>query len=194
MASVGILSVFDSSTFNPLHGSSLSLSVTDFLSSSVGWPLTRLYAQYGVQDPPPGVVAPPLSKLFETLEFVTENRATCPITPSHASMGGPIHGGCQAILMELVATRYLQQQQQAQGEDSSNRPLILHSMDLEYLSKPSPKQVELTAQELLPHDYSSGTTTINFHKDATIVPVRVVLESKGRVNSYGVLRFVRSLP
>jgi hypothetical protein len=140
------------------------------------------------------VVAPPLSKLFETLEFVTENRAKCPVTPSHASMGGPIHGGCQAILMELVATRYLHHhQQQAQGEDASSLPpLILHSMDLEYLSKPSPTHVELTAQDLLPHDYSSGNSTINFHKDAAIVPVRVVLESKGRVNSYGVLRFVRS--
>jgi hypothetical protein len=170
------------------------LSVTDFLLSSVGWPLTKMYAQHGVQDPPSGAVAPPLSKLFETLEFVAEDRATCDVTPSFASMGGPIHGGCQAILMELVATRYLHRHWRDQGGDAAGPPPVLHSMDLEYLSKPSPRQVELTAQELLPNDYSSGNSTVNFHKDATIVPVRVVLQSKGRVNSYGVLRFVRALP
>jgi hypothetical protein len=95
-------------------------------------------------------------------------------------MGGPIHGGCQAVLMELVATRYLDRTRRGGGA------YFLHSMDLEYVTKPSAKQVEITVQEILPHDDDSDAD-----EKSPILPVQVILESRGRVNSYGMLRFLR---
>jgi hypothetical protein len=189
--------------------SSFALAVTDFLSSSVGWPLARLYAEYWLSDgpaAPPDDDPPPVlaDLLASSVEFVSENRATCSVTRHHASLGGPIHGGCQAVLMELVATRYLQEDRKTRstlrrhrdndsaGTSGSGALYVLHSMDLEYVSKPSSKKVEITVQEVLPHSRSGGgDNKKDYSSDALLRPIQVVLESHGRVNSYGMLRFLR---
>jgi hypothetical protein len=171
------------------------------LSSSVGWPLARLYAEHWLSDGPPGSEAPALADLFEGVEFVTENRAACPVTRHHASLGGPVHGGCQAVMMELVASRYLdrkgalwRQEPDGDGVSSSSGALYaLHSMDLEYVTKPSSKKVEITVQEVLPHlTVRGGKNDDNdYGGDALLLPLQVILESRGRVNSYGMLRYLR---
>ena len=58
----------------------------------------------------------------------------------HSSLGGPLHGGVQAVLMELADTRAVQgiarRQQYASGVKGKGYP-VLESMAIEYISSPS---------------------------------------------------------
>ena len=100
------------------------------------------------------------------------------ITPAHASLGGPIHGGCQAVIMELVATQFLRNHAASTPKWAT---ATLHTMNLEYLSAPSPPHIDVVV-EILPHDVEGGHVQ-------SLIPVQVRIESKGRCNSQGVLQF-----
>lgn len=170
--------------------------VGDFLQSSYGWNLTKwLYngsADGGGYDddkhhdsavPSPSPPIPRMDSLFDSLQFQSDNSATFQVTPSHASLGGPIHGGCQAILHELVATEYVKRKFPA---DTSYH---LSSMTVDYLARPSSKEVQLKVVEMQP---PTATDLIQYY-DNDCFPVRVQLLCSGKVISEGLLHFTKSL-
>lgn len=157
--------------------------LTDFLLSSTGFPLLKLYAEHGrPQKPESDHSDAALFSLFDSLQFEknkdTDNSTftTATFAPSniHASLGGPIHGGCQAILMELVATEAVQR---------IDKSLQLYSVSVEYISSPSKKSADLHVDFLLPPN--------EWHQHQ-IIPVRVQLLGKEMLKSEGLLRFVRA--
>ena len=143
---------------------------TDMALSSYGWKAATLYSEY-VLSPKSLDNIPLLSEIFDSLTFVSDMKATFEPSPIHASLGGPIHGGCQAILMELVAT------QVAKRELATNA-VELDAIHVEYMSPPSSRTVELQVN-VLPHSESSTMINLN---------VRLLGED-GRTKSEGVLRY-----
>ncbi|EEC50973.1 predicted protein [Phaeodactylum tricornutum CCAP 1055/1] len=102
--------------------------VADFLLSSRGWPLAKLYADY-MEGPSPEAI-PTTHSLFEAVKYTSETSATIQVTPGHRSLGGPIHGGAQAVLMELLAREF------AQNEWNSSL-VSVDTIHVEYMSPPS---------------------------------------------------------
>lgn len=139
--------------------------VADFLLSHYGWHLAMLYANH-IATPGKSNVRP-MSKLFESIEFKSDKHAVFQVTPEHASGGGPIHGGAQAILMELAAAKVAK-------EELNTRDVTLESMSIEYMSPPS-VQTEILIEVL--------------HRARDHVSLRVSLAGKGKTKSEGILRF-----
>ena len=147
---------------------------TDMALSSYGWNAAILYSEYFL-SPKPLHNIPSLSEVFDSLTFVSDMKATFEPSPIHASLGGPIHGGCQAILMELVAT------QVAKRELATNA-VELDAIYVEYMSPPSSRTVELQVN-VLPHSESSAMTNLNV----------LLLGEDGRAKSEGILRYSKGL-
>lgn len=148
----------------------------DFLVSSFGWPLARFYANNWspVNDSDDLNDEMSLANAFESFRiYAEERRATFVAFPYHASLGGPLHGGCQAILMELLATDIAKREF---GADDSPQ-VKLESMSVEYLSPPNAKIVELQV-ESIKHLNDSMT-------------LRVQLLCGGKLRSEGILSFSR---
>jgi acyl-coenzyme A thioesterase PaaI-like protein len=160
------------------HGSHIKYlpmgPLMDFMQHINGRKLAIWYADNFLKYHPP-VDDRPLADLFEpSFQMQSDTRATFQVGREHASLGGPIHGGCQAVLMELAATEALKR-------TCPTMTATLDSIHVEYLSSPGGKEVELVV-ELLPCSDSSP-----------IVPVQVSLISKGRTSSTGLLRFTREV-
>jgi acyl-coenzyme A thioesterase PaaI-like protein len=156
------------------HGSHIKYlpmgPLMDFMTSSRGANLTKWFADTFVDDPRPHDNRP-LAALFESFHMESDTRATFVVAPEHASLGGPIHGGCQAILIELAATETL----------ARLLPQLKSTMDsihVEYLSSPSPKEAQLEVQ-VMPKT-----------NESPLITVKVNLISKGRLSSVGMLQFV----
>jgi acyl-coenzyme A thioesterase PaaI-like protein len=141
----------------------------DFMLSSYGWNATKLYTEHVLSSPNTGD-PPPVADVFESLQFVSDNRATFERSSVHASLGGPIHGGCQAVLMELVASEVAKRELGASA-------VRLDSMHVEYISAPSSKMVEVDAQVDSKDEAKSSVT------------LRVQLLGGGKTKSEGTLRF-----
>ena len=156
------------------HGSHIKFlpmgPLMDFITSSRGAPLTRWFADNFVNAPPTHDERP-LAALFDSFQMQSDTRATFKVKPDHASLGGPIHGGCQAVLTELAATETLVRL-------FPDRTMTMDSIHVEYLSSPSPNEAELDVQ-VLPMSESSP-----------IVTVKVELISRGRTSSVGMLQFL----
>ena len=156
------------------HGSHIKFlpmgPLMDFITSSTGAPLTRWFADNFVQDPQPHDNRP-LAALFDSFHMQSDTRATFKVKPDHASLGGPIHGGCQAVLIELAATETLTRL-------FPNRNMRMDSIHVEYLSSPSPSEAELDVQVLF------------MSESSPIVTVKVYLISRGRTSSIGMLQFL----
>lgn len=151
------------------HVKSLSLGLfVDFMMSSMMWSVTKLVTEHVLSAPE--VEASPMSDIFDSLQFVSDTRATFEPSVTHASPGGPIHGGCQAVLMELVAT------QVAQRELGSSA-VRLDSIYVEYMTSPKSKTVEIDVQTIAKED---ADPSIRF---------RVQILGGGRLNSEGILHF-----
>ena len=81
--------------------------------------------------------------------------ATFQADSRHASLGGPIHGGCQAVLMELAAERYCNKNDDhdvlrvvkgRKNDDNDDSAVVVHrlvSQTIEYLSPPTSKTIEI---------------------------------------------------
>jgi len=143
----------------------------DTALSSYGWKAATLYAQHFLSEPLSN--APPLTDLFDSLREVSETTATFDVEPIHASLGGPIHGGCQAVLMEMVATHV--------AEKHLGSHVALDSIQVEYMSPPSSKTVELVT-ELVPY---SETTSDG-------LTMRVKLIGDAKTKSEGILQFSKA--
>jgi acyl-coenzyme A thioesterase PaaI-like protein len=111
-----------------------------------------------------------LASLFDTFHMESDTRATVQVSSAHSSLGGPIHGGCQAVLMELAAIESLKRHQ---------LDATLYSISLEYMGPPSSKHAELAIEIL---DYAEGQ----------LIPVRVELQNQGILKSLGMLHFVNN--
>jgi acyl-coenzyme A thioesterase PaaI-like protein len=166
--------VRDAATGHPIcfasHIKYLPMGVfVDLMLSSYGWNATMLYAEHIISSPNKGD-PPPLADLFESLKFVSDNRATFERSSVHASLGGPMHGGCQAVLMELVASEVAKRELGASA-------VRLDSMHVEYISVPSSKTFEVDVQ-------------VNSKDGAkSSVALRVQLLGGGKTKSEGTLRF-----
>jgi acyl-coenzyme A thioesterase PaaI-like protein len=141
----------------------------DLMLSSYGWNATKLYTEHVLSSPNTGD-PPPLEDLFESLQFESDNRATFQRSSVHASLGGPLHGGCQAVLMELVASEVAKRELGASA-------VQLDSMHVEYISAPNSKTIEVDAQVDSKDEAKSSVT------------LRVQLIGGGKTKSEGRLRF-----
>ena len=101
-------------------------------------------------------------------ESPTKYRFT--LKPIHASLGSPIHGGCQATLMEMCAKPYAK-------EELSAADVRLKSIQVEYLSTPRSKDVDIIIGDVL--SKAGGQQII----------LRVQIASRSDVVSQGVLAF-----
>ena len=101
-------------------------------------------------------------------------------TQSHASLGGALHGGCHAVLMERAADAYLMQQQHS----SNKLPLQLDAMSVEYLASPSAQhEVGLRIAETIPGSRNDNDVTLR---------VQLLDQVDGRTKSEGLLHYVVS--
>ena len=100
-------------------------------------------------------------------------------TQSHASLGGALHGGCHAVLMERAADAYLLKKQQY-----SKLPLQLDAMSVEYLASPSAQhEVGLRIAETIPGSRNDNDVTLR---------VQLLDQVDGRTKSEGLLHYVVS--
>jgi hypothetical protein len=131
------------------------------------WKLLQLYSQYCMSSGAAVVAArnhKTRTDLLQCLEYpshppdatttttttTTSTKAIFHILPWHASLGGPIHGGCQAILMELVAhqamTTAVTTTNHWRESGNNTVALQLDAMTVDYLSPPvGCETVQITA-------------------------------------------------
>jgi acyl-coenzyme A thioesterase PaaI-like protein len=164
--------------------------LTDFALSSTGWELTKLYSEHILSVPKAVDTSTDLFESFRLHKRSDDSSTMASFTPSkvHASLGGPIHGGCQAVLMEMAAQEYVKQQQLS--ELDSGFQLRLHSMAVEYMSPPKSKQVHLKVENI----DSSASTGQTDDSSRSQLSLRVQLaggDGDGRAKSEGLLNFVR---
>ena len=143
--------------------------VMDFAQSSSGRPFARWLAKHFLNDKPM-LAMRPLDSLFDSFCMQSDTQATFVIAPEHASLGGPIHGGCQMMLMELAATETLKR-------THPNVNAELESATIEYIASPGENSAEISV-EILPCSTSYPT-----------IVAQVCLNSRGRTSSIGKLRF-----
>ena len=179
--------------------------LTDFSLSQRGWPLTKLYYEHFLSDPkPPATITHVLESLQicpETTttqvaedEILDNNNQAPPLatfhaTPAHASLGGTIHGGCQAVLMERAADVFVQRlllrlQYRPNQPSSDAATFQLESISVDYLSTPS-REVGLRVVETIP---SSSQLAVESHHSLTL-RVQLFNLQDDRVNSEGLLRY-----
>jgi len=169
--------------------------VTDFALSRRGWGLAQWYAQHWLPEPTPQYDHDDakFKDLFESFQVVKDVgddndapsdgtlMASFQPTESHASLGGALHGGCHAVLMERAADAYLQQQHSS----SKLPPLQLDAMSVEYLASPSAQHaVGLRIAETI-----AGSSRNS--KDVTL-RVQLLDQVDGRTKSEGLLHYVVS--
>ncbi|GKY92803.1 hypothetical protein MPSEU_000250000 [Mayamaea pseudoterrestris] len=156
------------------HGSHIKFlpmgQLMDFMTSRRGSHIAQWYADNFLAAAQPHDPRP-LATLFESFQMVSDTRATFRVGPEHASLGGPIHGGCQAVLIEMAATETITKLHPTMAA-------TLDSIHVEYLSSPSQHEAELLVQ-VLPMSAQSP-----------IITVKVDLVSKGRTSSVGTLHFL----
>lgn len=157
--------------------------VIDFALSSTGWGLTKLYSTHVLSDPKP-FSDNVTTDLFEPLQLCNDDcdnddATMATFTPSkvHASLGGPIHGGCQAVLMEIAANEYAGRQQDPNKLDGKTR-LRLDSISVDYMSPPKSKFVHLKV------DQAVGRAACR-DCDALSLRVQLVGADDGRAKSEG---------
>jgi hypothetical protein len=141
----------------------------DMALSSYGWKATTLYAEHFLEHPV-GAQETPLTDLFDSLTFVSDTTATFHVEPAHASLGGPIHGGCQAVLMEMVAAHV--------AERLFNN-VKLDSIQIQYMSPPRSKSGDIEIR----------TETLSCNDATGDIISRVKLVGDERTKSEGILTF-----
>ena len=160
----------------------------DLALSSYGWPVLKLYSDYYASpslnaENKNTAVPPNLADVFDSFQVDQESTSASFIPSSiHASLGGPLHGGCQAILMELAATHMVKQHlQTTSGSLNDYKHVRLESMSVEYLSSPKSKNIELRVKPISKQPMRHLT-------------MNVELLSGGRMASKGVLQFISTSP
>lgn len=144
----------------------------DLALSSYGWKAAILYTDRFLSPPPAD--EPSLTDLFDSLTFVSDTAATFNVQPVHASLGGPVHGGCQAVLMEMVASQVAKQKLNCEK-------VALNSIQAEYMSPPRTKSGVIEIQ----------TEVVSYNGTRGDIDMRVMMVGDGRIKSEGILSFSR---
>jgi acyl-coenzyme A thioesterase PaaI-like protein len=140
----------------------------NFFLSSYGWPFFKGYCDIVLKDPAEELsTSQSLPELFASLENSDGSSFSFRGSPALSSLGAPLHGGAQAVLMERAAEASL----------PADESLVMDSMEVEYLSSPDLQPVLKSTQ--LPVT------------DGDKVVVRVELSSKGKLRSAGLFRYSR---
>lgn len=146
------------------------------LLSSYGWPILKAYCDLVLKDSRDSKVQESttktsLSEMFASLKSDGKTSAIFQASPAHSSMGGPIHGGAQAIILERAAESVL-----PQNIDADN--FKMDSIQIEYISAPNfHPEVKLTP---LPSD------------DVSRLVISAELWSRGKLNSASLLRYSKN--
>lgn len=115
------------------------------------------------------------------LEFHGVGRATFHVTREHTNPFGAMHGGCQAMVMEQVAESYAKEvlkQNKVDRDDNTKAPVVLESLQIEFLVAIKGPSVEVVCETLGKND------------DSNILHVRAMLkDNSGRLLSDSKLRF-----
>jgi hypothetical protein len=175
--------------------------VWDFVLSDPYWNVTQQYLDYFTKTPPTVLEGsmPSFSEVFESLEFVSPNAAKFRVSPVHASLGGPIHGGCQGILMELVAAPIarrdflteLSRRDSTQGEVApATVNTRLDSINVHYVSPPSKHEVSIIVDAVCIESAEAVASSSVEGSAVSSITYRVQIFSPGnKLNSVGTLRF-----
>ena len=140
--------------------------VGGFLFSSHGWPILKAYCDY-VSPTKEALPIPTLTELFLSLESDGNSKATFSASPAHSSLGGPLHGGAQAVLLERAVESVLPL--------DSDTIFELDSMQMEYLSAPNfQPEIKMTK---------------TFTEIENQMVICAELWSRGKLNSTGIFRY-----
>lgn len=107
-----------------------------------------------------------LQDIFHSLQFNDEEgSAIFEIEPIHNNGWGGFHGGCQAMLMEIVGTYYAKKAAfittDITDQESSNELLCLQSIQLEYLSAIPPKKEKVVLLNIEIVSQSTSSLSMN---------------------------------
>lgn len=108
----------------------------------------------------------------------TTPQATFQVNTEHTNPFGALHGGCHAMIMEVVAQSYAANRFQTTGN------IVLEAMQVEYLSAGQQGPVDVYCETLGEYESSSVQTGTTLH-----VKVLIKQQTNGRVSSEGKLRF-----
>jgi hypothetical protein len=163
-------------------------TVADFALSSLGWEWTKLYSNH-ILNRKDTVTSKPASDIYHSFQVIhgddPDPAVVAKFTPSkeHISLGGPIHGGCQAVLMEMAANAYVKSDAlTAAGE--SKESLRLDSMQVDYMSPPKSKTVYLKVFPVVNAPSSS------LRPNRQSLCVQLLSSDQRKVQSEGLLHFV----
>jgi len=113
------------------------------------------------------------------LDFVHPGRATFGITSKHTNPFGSLHGGCHAMIMEMVGKVFAKDQLGCES-------VLLEAMQIDYLGAGKVgRRVEVVCERL-----GGGEEA---PKGGTTLQVRVLIQHGDRICSDGKLRFSRVL-
>lgn len=149
----------------------------NFLFSPYGWPLLRAYGDLANPPTAPAADASPpvrtLTQLFASLECdASTGKATFTAGPAHSSLGGPLHGGAQAVLLERAAESAIPSSSEEETDSSAFHQL--DSLHLEYMSAP----------DLTPEIRMTKTAV-----DTSKMAISAELWSRGKLRSTGIFRY-----
>ena len=152
------------------HGSHIKFLPMGFLADTLlqyGWPVLQWWYDLPSVTPPssPQSNRSTLKDVMSTFDATT---GTFRVAPHHASLGGPIHGGCQAVLMELAATSVA---------ESTFPGCYLQSISVEYLAKPTCKQVDTQVRVV--------------HQELHLLTLQVTLLCEGKAKAEGILKYIK---
>ena len=152
--------------------------LADFALSSYGWPLVKFVSDYALSGQEDGVGQEEkdtlLDDVFDSFHMDDDDdddKAIFHASSIHSGLGGPLHGGCQAILMELAATKVAKR-------TLMSKNVQLDSISVEYLSPPNSTDVSI---EVEPKQVSA---------DSILARVRLITREKCK--GLGTLRFSKS--
>lgn len=100
--------------------------------------------------------------------------ATLSVTTEHTNAFGGLHGGCHAMIMEQVATKFAQ-------EKLKSSSIMLEAMQVEYVSAGPQKPVDIYCETIGAPSSHGGVDTIH-------VRVFIKQQENGRICSEGKLR------
>ncbi len=151
------------------HGSHIKFLPMGFLADYLlqyGWPVIQWW--YGLSHFQPPVSAKERLSLHEVMSSFDTNTGSFRVKPHHASLGGPIHGGCQAVLMEMAASTVA---------ESTLPGCYLQSISIEYLAKPSCPLVDTQVRVV--------------HQDSYSLTLEVLLLCNGKTKAEGILKYMK---
>jgi hypothetical protein len=163
-------------------------NMADFALSSMGWEWTKLYSNH-ILSRKDTITSQPASDIYHSFQVIHGDDAdpavVAEFTPSkeHISLGGPIHGGCQAVLMEMAAKAYFKTSALTATAREIKESLRLDSMQVEYMSPPKSKTIFLKVFPVV-----DAPSSLKSNRQSLCV--QLLSSDQRKVQSQGLLHFV----